>query len=384
MTATRIDTLGANARPAEMGTHVMGLRSLAIDALARMYRPECGLFAFRVRPATGGVALEGTSRRYTAITLLGLAAEGAQAAATVLAGSDTETALNALVDHLRDESNMGTVALTLWAARETGHQRADEVLTQLRKLDPCAGNHPTVEIAWALSALSAGSPSDDSDLSFAECIADHLLTCYVSASGLFTHWPPGAACSWIRRHVTCFADFVYPIQALARYGALTGSSEALDTARNCCDRMCALQGENGQWWWHFDARTGRVVEYYPVYAVHQDAMAPMAVFALDEACGEHHERAVRKGLEWLRRSEEIEGSLIDPSAGVIWRKVARREPGKLTRGLQALSTRMHPSLRFPGTNVLFRPDSVDYECRPYHLGWLLYAWANSQLDCGNE
>jgi hypothetical protein len=71
---------------------------------------------------------------------------------------------------------------------------------------------------------------------------------------------------------------------------------------------------------------------------------------------------------------EIGGSLIDRTAGVIWRKVARREPGKLTRGLQAAASRLHPAARLLGMDRLFPPTVIDWESRPYHLGWLLYAW----------
>ena len=73
----------------------------------------------------------------------------------------------------------------------------------------------------------------------------------------------------------------------------------------------------------FDSRTGRVIERYPVYAVHQDAMVPMAFFALEDACGVGYGDAIERGLNWLIESPELEGaSLIDPEADLIWRKVA--------------------------------------------------------------
>jgi len=54
---------------------VRKLRSIAIHSLARMYRPEEQLFAFRLRRNGQGEVLEGVSRRYTAIALIGLADE---------------------------------------------------------------------------------------------------------------------------------------------------------------------------------------------------------------------------------------------------------------------------------------------------------------------
>src|SRR5205814_8671953 len=88
--------------------------------------------------------------------------------------------------------------------------------------------------------------------------------------------------------------------------------------------------------------------------------------------------AVAKGLRWLWTSPELGGaSLVDDGAGVIWRKVARREPAKLSRYVQAAASRISPTLRAPS---IFPPGAIDYEDRPYHLGWLLYAWPADRAD----
>jgi hypothetical protein len=44
------------------------------------------------------------------------------------------------------------------------------------------------------------------------------------------------------------------------------------------------------------------------------------------------------------------------------------------RYLQSAVSRVHPSFRIPAIDALFPPGAIDYEDRPYHLGWLLYAW----------
>lgn len=233
-----------------------------------------------------------------------------------------------------------------------------------------------MEIAWALTALTI-DPQFLTDSQFAEKVAGRLVESFNGRSGLFAHWPGGVR-SWnYRNHVTCFADWVYPVQALSHYHLLTRSQQAIDVAARSADRMCRLQGEGGQWWWHYDVRTGAIIEPYPVYAVHQDAMAPMALLALRDACGVDHSEAIHRGLAWLFKPSERTDSLIDREAGLIWRKVARHEPGKLTRGVQALMSRLHPSVRIPGTGVVFPPCRIDYECRPYHLGWLLYAFPDN-------
>jgi hypothetical protein len=141
-----------------------------------------------------------------------------------------------------------------------------------------------------------------------------------------------------------------------------------------------LQGTSGQWWWHYDYRTGNVIEGYPVYAVHQDAMAPMALLAIQDASGMDYNRWIDRGISWLVNPPETGVSLIDTKADLIWRKICRHEPNRLSRGLQAAVSRLHASWRMPGINWLFKPEQVDYESRPYHMGWILSAWSIERLD----
>jgi hypothetical protein len=101
----------------------------------------------------------------------------------------------------------------------------------------------------------------------------------------------------------------------------------------------------------------------------------MALFDLHDAGGPDFDSNVRGGLAWLESSPELAGgSLLDDTEGVTWRKVARREPAKLSRTLQALASRTSAGLRVPGLDLLFPPGDVDYETRPYQAGWLLYAY----------
>jgi hypothetical protein len=350
------------------------LRQIAADALRRMYRPTEGLFAFRLRRSAASDVLEGISLRYTAVVLVALADEPTATSDPILAGHTTADVCDRLINRLRDSTDLGEVALALWAARRLNHPRTRDALDRLRAFDPVSACVPTVELAWCLTALSVKA-EQGGDPSLAHAIATRLLASYDRSARMFRHWPAGARGSRLRGHVSCFADFVYPIQALSHYAGLAENPTPLDVARDCAAQMCALQGDHGQWWWHFDVRTGGIVERYPVYAVHQEAMAPMALFALEDASGNADDRAVQRGIEWLFDPPEISGSLVDREAGVIWRKVGRHEPGKLVRSVNAATSRLHPKLRLPGLGRLFRPGAVDYESRPYHMAWILHAWS---------
>jgi hypothetical protein len=349
------------------------MREMAVRELQRMYLPEQGIFAFRIRKTPTGVQLEGVSRRYTAIALIGLAGESAATAERIFAGRNSGDVCGGLIADAQSTVDLGEAALTLWAARALAHPDAGKALERLRQMGPSGGSYPTVELAWCLTALCVPSQSA-TDGALADAIAQRLLASFAPRAGLFPHWPVGAARPWFRAHVACFADLVYPVQALSYYHMATGNAEAAEAAGRCGRQMCRLQGRDGQWWWHYDVRTGTVIERYPVYAVHQDGMAPMALHALKKACGEDCSAAIRRGLAWLVRSPEINASLLDAQADVIWRKVARKEPGKLSRNIQVACSRCHPALRMPLVGSLFPPIQVDYESRPYEMGWILHAW----------
>jgi hypothetical protein len=356
---------------------VAELRSLAISGLPAMFDPGRGLCSFTIRRDGAVLQRAGISRRYTAITLLGLIGEDREQAAHALGGASIETVATHLVRTAGPEDSLGDLSLIAWAAQAVGHP-AEAVWARINMLNPIASAVPTVELAWTLSAAAADPRILRSRL--AADLATRLRESFSERGRLFPH-ALGTSPAPGRAHVSCFADLVYPVLALAQYGARVGDDRAIACALAGAQTMCRHQGPDGQWWWHYDYRTGEVLERYPVYAVHQDSMAPMALFAAAEAAGTTFDSAIGRGLRWLASAPELGGgSLIDRSAGVIWRKVARREPAKLSRYLQAGASRLSPHLRTPGLDLLFPPEAIDYEDRPYHLGWVLYAWPAERAD----
>ena len=51
-----------------------------------------------------------------------------------------------------------------------------------------------------------------------------------------------------------------------------------------------------------------------------------------------------------------------------------REPAKAARKLSAITTTLKPGWHLPGLDAAFPPNRVDYECRPYEFGWLLWSF----------
>ncbi len=350
------------------------LVKVAREGLGRMFVPEQGRFAFtRKRQVDGRVALDGTSSRYGAISVLGARHLDEEAQREIFAGHTAAEFAGQMAEELNERTNLGDLALVTWAAAEMSLPQVPQAVEQLRRRDGAGREAYTVEAAWVLAALVAArrqAPVQD----LVRLARDRLLGIAPVRSGIFPHWTHPRVGPWHRRHVACFADQVYPIQALARYHKAFGHRPSLMIAARCAEQICRVQGSQGQWWWHYDCRTGEVIEGYPVYTVHQDSMAPMALLDLGEAGGPGCGDAIRRGLGWMARAAEVDRCLIEDDLALIWRKVTRAGPGKLARQLRAATSRIHPRLRLGWLNGVLRPRSIDYEDRPYHLGWILHTW----------
>ena len=361
-----------NLFTSDMDPSTKDLVTLALQGLTACgYTPNREL-PFTLRGGAGPhgpvVTAEGHSLRYTAIAALGLARQPIDVQRQVLAGSDAAAMATSCLTLAAGSADPGAVAISLWAAAEVAGVTDDRLGTLLLN----AVRSPsiaTVDCSWAVVAGLAMPPGGTADDLVREASA--RLLAGQGPLGTFPHQLPAAGA--LRGHVGSFADQIYPIQALARYAARTGDAAALAAAEKTARRIVDLQGPAGQWWWHYDARTGDVVERYPVYSVHQHGMAPMVLAELAASGGTDHGDAVRRGFAWLGTHPECVEPLIAPDLGVEWRKVGRREPFKAARAVNAAATRVRRGAQAPFVDRIWPPGRVDYECRPYELGWLLYA-----------
>jgi hypothetical protein len=355
------------------------LLAVAIRGLPQMHK--AGVFGHTLRStkAAGNWVerLEGENLRYAAMVALGLSKTPESTQRQVL-GFGTAADLAELVSKRAEAAiDDGAVALAAWAAAEAGHFHAAPLFRRLAERLSSTVPMPTVVCAWVLiAALAARRFGNMWDVA---APAHKRLLAANGDSGLFRSIDPASAGGRIRAHIGCFADQVYPIMALSRLGAAIGDPDAMKMAETCARLICEAQGSAGQWWWHYDTRTGRVAEGFPVYSVHQHAMAPMALFELREAGGSDYLPEIAKGLDWLGERPETTAALICADKGVIWRKVGRHEPGKAARAIAAMAATISPTLHVRGLDIIFPPGRIDYECRPYELGWLLYAWLSAGI-----
>ncbi|MCE5328563.1 MAG: hypothetical protein LLG01_19340 [Planctomycetaceae bacterium] len=369
-------------------TELGRLMPLAMEGLDRLYVPEARAFCRTgIRNEQGIVVREGLSMRYTAMALIGLAAQwqlGNEAA------RDYSPALTHLVEWAMGEAPVGNLGLVLWALTLWQDSRADDVLNliDVRRAELLSPSAPasSMELGWLLTGLGhwlGWKKPVNWAVELAATAGETLLANQSSASGLFTlSGRKGIrdAVAPLRRRLGSFASQVYPVVGLARCAIAMGWRHFSAAARLCADRLCCLQGVGGQWWWIYSVRRGQVVVRYPVYSVHQDAMGPMAMMAVAETLNmDLYDPAIAAGLEWLTRHPECPGEdMIDYSQSMIWRAV-QRDP-RVSTGAFGLGPRERRMLWLVGwTDRVdrrpFRDGFVCHECRPYHLGWVLLAAA---------
>jgi len=336
--------------------------------LQRMQLPS-GLLCHEVRAPEWSP--RGRSLRYTAMVLIGLSRAEPAGLEHGLDRRRIETTLWAHLDS--SELSVGDLGLLLWLDARTESGRGEEILGRLRAALPGAGGLGALEgmeLGWiatglALQVAAAGAPGAEALLHDA---LRELLDVRQASGGLFYHH--GLPSS--RRRFPNFATQIYGVLALTTAADL--DARALAGARLAADRLIALQLPDGGWPWLFDAEHGRVVEPYEVYSVHQDAMAPMALLALYEATGEErYRRAVARGLDWLWGENDLGVSMIE--SGFVRRSIRRRRPLDRVALYANTAGAMLGGRRVVGANGTREVNASD---RPYHLGWVLEAWAGRQ------
>jgi hypothetical protein len=321
-------------------------------------RLDDGAFCHEVR--TPGLSPRGRSLRYTLICLLGL--QRARAAGLDSSVDPDDLCALAIDEINSPEMTAGDLGLLLWADTRAGKRRHDKVAFTLHgRLGDSLPDLEGLELSWIL----IGATESGADVLCESALARQLRR--QEASGLFRHRDAG-----LRARFPNFATQIYAVLALA-VAARNGHTRALEPARRAADRLLELQRSDGGWPWIFDAARGRVVEPYEIYSVHQDAMAPMALLELADVTGDERYRAAAvRGLEWVFGGNDLRREMLDRDAGILYRSIRRRrgfDRAVLYANTAGALTGYVPFAGFRG------PLEVNPTDRPYHLGWVLEAWA---------
>lgn len=364
-----------SALPGDSTALADSIVALAASGLAQMYIPERRLFCNILRQdVVGRMRQIGISHRYTMMTLLGLdRLEAAGWPSPISIGP----VLDGLLSDLTWITGAGDLGNLLWLCAIAAPTRLDALVGRIDWV--AARNYKdfqqrsTTELAWFLAGLALAKQPTETPNSRYDAIAFEtysLLCANQGPRGVFGHLAADRSLRGrLRGAIGSFADQVYPILALAHFGQVFGDTRAIGRAERCAEMMVELQGADGEWWWHYDARTGRVLRPYPVYSVHQDGMAPMALQALSAVTGrEDFTPALERGLRWIAGSNTLHLDMRDLSQKLIWRSIAFASPSAKVQELACFLSGRSP-------RPVFQKPHVVRECRPYELGWALYALA---------
>lgn len=241
---------------------------------------------------------------------------------------DVDDLLTRLVRQVRT-SDYQALALAVSAATAARSPYAFELCRLLeQRLDQSAPG--SMGLGWALSAIShvAGLTTTGALSRLAADLHRRLVANQDARSGLFFASARRHGIWRRRRRDTTLSAQTFPIIALTTFALTFDRPEGLAPAVRCADRLVALQGEQGQWWWRYETRGGTVVDRYPVYSVNQDAAMPEALGRLQRALGDRrYDAVIERGLEWQAGRNEVGHSLVDPSAATVARSVTATAAG---------------------------------------------------------
>lgn len=269
--------------------------------------------------------------------------------------------------------------MALWAGAELGLDLPKNVMKTVHELladEREWWNFRAQDIGMLLMGVVAQARAGRTELQHhAEPLFSFIAGRYRSESGLFFDAPSG-----YRRRFGSFATQTYLTMACYDYGAFAGNSTAIEIAKTSTRKLIALQGPRGEWPWFFDAKTGRVVDFYEVYSVHQYGMAPALLECAEREDVEGARDALVKGFRWIFGENQLKRSMLVSGLQLSFRSQVRRNE---------LHTKNRRVLRSLGNAALGRSSGLidpkgvvlRLECRSYELGWILWSFGRrTDLD----
>jgi hypothetical protein len=183
-----------------------------------------------------------------------------------------------------------------------------------------------------------------------------------------------------RKAFVSFGAVTYYLLSLYEYSRVYNDQYAKSIFKECCLRIMSLQGEYGEWPWFIDTKTGKVLDWYEGYSVHQDSMAMLFLFPAINLGIEEAKSSIIKSYKWLFGANELGVRMLTRRPFFIYRSIRRKE--KWEREKRFLRATVLHVLNKSGKKLDSSYLEINRECRSYHLGWILFVW--SGVDNFNE
>ncbi|MEZ2144025.1 hypothetical protein AAE026_17345 [Bradyrhizobium sp. DN5] len=264
------------------------------------------------------------------------------------------------------------LGMALWVSAELGFEVPEQVRREVKVLFSDQAGWKVLraqDLGMLLTGVVAQAKRGDKEWAhFAAPLYRFLEERFRTGSGIFFDVPSG-----FRRRFASFATQIYLSIACYHYGEFAGESSALAMADACVRKLITLQGPNGEWPWFFDAVSGRVLDFYEVYSVHQYGMAPALLEWAERYRVPGARNALIKGFNWVFGENQLRRSMLVPDLGLTIRSQIRK---------QELTTRVPRMLRSVKNAYVGREAGLiessrvglRLECRSYELGWILWSF----------
>jgi hypothetical protein len=362
------------------------LGSASATLLRTMYDPDTAQFPFSSHLGDQGVEHTFDHQhtiRYTINTLLGIqraAQSGGEDPLLQRSGSMVD---RFLALHLDQTSNPADLGLLLLLLTEGG--REEELLGHVvDRISATFANRPAraftiQELGWMLwgSSVAArlGVPRAEG---LARGIFGLVDERFVDSESLLARHN----LSPHRSRVVSFGGTVYFLRSVYEYGLLAEAPRPARLFESGVRKMLKLQGRRGEWPWMISVRTGIPLDFYPVFGVHQDSMAMLFLLpALDDGVVDVAS-AISSSLAWSLGDNELGEPMYGRDRFFAYRSIRRDQP--LFRQRRFVRSLARALVDRPGALTGGRGLVVNRECRSYHLGWILYAWAGRSDQPGLE
>lgn len=258
------------------------------------------------------------------------------------------------------------VAATIWTGRSIGaeipacamsifHGYLDNI-EKVKNLGPKA-------LAWLIAGCLTG---DDKYYENAIVLAKFAKNRYVNSKSCLVI----KASEILRANWVSFGDHSYISYALLLTARITGEEWARELGIKIARKIVQLQGKDGQWGWMYHVPSGKLVNFYPVFSVHQYGYAAFFLLeALDQGFEEFREPLI-KGFRWILGQNELGKSMVAPEHQVVWRRIILSgDDSKLKKLLTGIFRMLSP-----GNASIKSADSVkiDYQCHGFEMALPLF------------
>jgi hypothetical protein len=296
--------------------------------------------------------------RYTITCLLGLQAAGAGDRGRIAAFAGR----HATAIERPSDAGLLLVLIPRSAWAEWLVRRAGTTLTANR------GGLNTQDLAWMLwGAVTAAREGVRGAEPLSHALFERLAGYAEPRTGLPHHLP-------VRRRagLVSFGAITYFLRAVHEYAALTGEPGARALFARGLRSTLRTQLPDGGWPWLLHAATGKVLERYPIYTVHQLSMSLLfLVPALDTgALGD--DEPLERSVAWATGKNELGVAMVSDEPPFMARAIERRDRWQRPqRYVRAAVARAGRSDR-PAPYRTLRLNRVSHS---YEWGWLLFASA---------